>query len=89
MVYYYLEINDEKCIKYKYYPEDNKKFKSGTIIFDKILKTIEIESAEKDFERYAEELNERWYWYADHAVRSIINDYYKGIVREVGMVAWY
>lgn len=33
--------------------------------------------------------DEEWYYYADHVIRRIFEDYNKGIIPENGTVAWY
>lgn len=90
LVYYYLKANNENYVIYDYYPEDNKDRSPGIITINKVLEIIELTTpAEMDFERCAKEFDEPWYWYANHAIRCIIKDYNDGIIKEIGMSAWY
>jgi len=90
MVTYTLIEKTESQIFYEYYPEGKMDRKPGVILVDRINEKIELLSAaEDDFERYAEEFNEHWWCYYNHAKRRIVEDYNKGIINESGVVAWY
>ena len=90
MVYYYLIKQTDELIEYEYYPENKNDKKPGVITIDVIAEKISVTvPAEDDFERYAEEFNERWWWYGNHAERRICDDYNNGVVKKWGMVAWY
>ena len=90
MVYYCLVERNDKEIIYEYYPENRKDKKPGIIRIDIIAEKIRIiKPAQDDFERYAEEFDERWWWYGNHAERCICDNYNNGIIEESGIVAWY
>jgi hypothetical protein len=90
MVYYYLIENSDVRMLYEYYPGNHRDKRPGIITIDKANERIDLTvPAEEDFERYAEEIDERWWWYYDHAERRIAEDYNNGIIKEVGMAAWH
>ena len=90
MVYYYLIKQTDELIEYEYYPENRKEKKPGVITIDVIAETIRVTvPAENDVESYAEEFNERWWYYGNHALRKICDDYNNGVVKDWGTVAWY
>ena len=90
MVHYSLIKQTYELIEYEYYPENNTDKKPGVITIDILADKVCVTTpAEEDFERYAEEFNERWWWYGNYAKLRILKDYNNGIVREAGMVAWY
>ena len=90
MVNWYLIEETDKHIRYEYYPESDKDKQPGIITIDRIADKIELtKPADADFESYAEEFNERWYYYFSHAEKHIASDYNSGIIKKSGMTAWY
>ena len=90
MVFYYLLTQTGELIEYEYYPENRKEKKPGVITIDVIKETIRVTvPAEGDGEYHAEEFNERWWYYGNHALHKIRDDYNSGVVKDWGMVAWY
>ena len=88
MVFYYLIKQTDELIEYKYYPENKKDKKPGVITIDVIADKVSVTvPAENDYELYAEEFNERWWYYGQHAERQICDDYNNGVVKEWGMAA--
>lgn len=90
MVYYCLIENSVASVVYEYFPENNRDKCPGIITIDKANEKIKLTSpAEADYEYYVEEFDERWWVYYKHAERRIVEDYNNGLVKEVGMAAWY
>ena len=90
MVYMYLKEKTDDFILYEYYPEHDKNKTPGEICIDVKAQSIKItKSAEADIERYSLEFDDCWWWYGDHAVCRIIEDYNNGEINDVSMAAWY